>query len=97
MDGCHILFCDIFTDGHVLCYVIFLIKNNLQREDIQKEMSALQTVGTDSQKEQETEVINYRKKLMILPVYLKIMNLLQMCLLLCRRKLCQMSGLTNLV
>jgi hypothetical protein len=47
----------------VLCYVIFLIKNNIQEKDIQKEIVALQTVGTSSQKEQEKEVISYQKKI----------------------------------
>lgn len=47
----------------VLCYLMFLIKNNIQRADIKKEIAALETVGTDQQKEQEKEVINYQKKI----------------------------------
>lgn len=47
----------------VLCYVIFLVKNNFQREDIKKETVALQTVGTDQQKEDEKIVIGYQKKI----------------------------------
>ncbi len=47
----------------VLCYVIFLTKNNLQREDIKKETIALQGVGTERQKEGEKEVIGYQKKI----------------------------------
>jgi len=47
----------------ILCYLIFLIKNNIQREGIQKEMTALQTVGTDQQKDQEKEVIDYKGKI----------------------------------
>lgn len=47
----------------VLCYLIFLVKNNFQRSDIQKEILALQTVGTDQQRQQETEVIKYRSKI----------------------------------
>jgi hypothetical protein len=47
----------------VLSYLIFLIKNNMQREDIKKEIAALQTVGTGQQKEYEKEVVDYRKKI----------------------------------
>lgn len=47
----------------VLCYLIFLGKNGLQREDIKKEMEALQTVGTPQQKEEEKYVINYQRKI----------------------------------
>jgi len=47
----------------VLCYVIFLTKNNFQREDIKKETAVLQTVGTDQQKEYEINVVNYRNKI----------------------------------
>ncbi len=47
----------------VLCYLIFLVKNNFQREDIKKENAALQTVGTDQQKEYEKDVINYKNKI----------------------------------
>ena len=47
----------------ILCYLIFLIKNNIQREGIRKEMTALQTVGTDQQKDQEKEVIDYKGKI----------------------------------
>ena len=47
----------------VLCYVIFLIKNVMQRADIDKETVALQTVGTVQQKEHEVEVINYQQKI----------------------------------
>lgn len=46
-----------------LCYFIFLAKNSLQRENIQKETAALQTVGTDQQKEYEKEVINYQREI----------------------------------
>ncbi|MCX6723606.1 MAG: DUF5018 domain-containing protein [Candidatus Staskawiczbacteria bacterium] len=46
----------------IFCYVIFLVKNNFTREDIKKEMEALQTVGTSQQKARESEVINYQKK-----------------------------------
>ncbi len=47
----------------IICYLIFLIKNSIQRLDIQKEINSLQTVGTDQQKEHETEVIEYQKKI----------------------------------
>lgn len=47
----------------VLCWLIFLTKNSFQREDIKKEIAALQTVGTDQQKEQEENVIDYRNKI----------------------------------
>jgi hypothetical protein len=47
----------------VLCYLIFLIKNNFQKKDIADQIVALQTEGTDRQKEQESEVISYQKKI----------------------------------
>jgi len=47
----------------VICYLIFLVKNNMQRDDIKKEELALQTVGTSQQKDNEKEAINYRGKI----------------------------------
>ena len=47
----------------VLCYLIFLTKNSFQRQDIQKEDAALQTVGTDQQKGYEKNVIDYRNRI----------------------------------
>lgn len=47
----------------VFCYLIFLVKNNFQREDIKIQTEALQTVGTGQQKEYENIVIGYRKKI----------------------------------
>jgi hypothetical protein len=47
----------------ILCYLIFLVKNNIQKNDIIKITEALQTVGTDAQKAQEKEVINYQRKI----------------------------------
>lgn len=47
----------------LLCYLIFLVKNGLQRSDIKKESAALQTVGTTEQKRQEQSVIGYQKKI----------------------------------
>lgn len=47
----------------VLCYLIFLTKNSFQREDIKKEIVALQTVGTDQQKGYEKDVVDYRNKI----------------------------------
>ena len=46
----------------VFCYLIFFAKNSFQREDIKTETSALQTVGTDTQKSQEQTVIKYQKE-----------------------------------
>jgi len=47
----------------VFSYLIFLLKNNFQRQDIVKETAALQTVGTTQQKEYEEEVVDYRTKI----------------------------------
>lgn len=47
----------------IFCYIIFLVKNNFQREDIKKETAALETVGTDQQKEYENSVVNYGNKI----------------------------------
>lgn len=47
----------------ILCYVIFLVKNSMQRKDIEKEILALQTVGTPQQKQYEQEVITYQRKI----------------------------------
>ena len=45
------------------CYLIFSVKNGLLKGDIRKETMALQTVGTDQQKNYESEVIGYQKKI----------------------------------
>jgi hypothetical protein len=47
----------------VLCWLIFMVKNSMIRNDIAKEIIKLQEVGTDTQKQEETDVINYRKKI----------------------------------
>lgn len=47
----------------VLCYFVFLIKNNMQRNEIKDAEAALQTVGTDQQKNYEKEVISYQRKI----------------------------------
>lgn len=47
----------------IFCYIIFLVKNNFQRRDIAKEIAALQTVGTEQQKEYEKNVITYQGKI----------------------------------
>ncbi len=47
----------------VFCYGIFFVKNGIQRKDMEKEISALQTVGTARQKEQEKQVIAYQSKI----------------------------------
>jgi hypothetical protein len=47
----------------LFCYGIFLIQAALTQQAIKKETLALQTVGTQDQKSQETTVIGYRKKL----------------------------------
>jgi hypothetical protein len=47
----------------IFSYVIFLVKNNFQREDIKKETAALETVGTAQQKSEEQSVIGYQKKI----------------------------------
>ena len=47
----------------VLSYLIFLVKDNLLTADINKETAALKTVGTDQQKQEETDVLNYQRKI----------------------------------
>ena len=47
----------------LLTYVVFLAKNSFLRSDIKKETAALQTVGTEQQKEYEKNVLNYQKKI----------------------------------
>jgi hypothetical protein len=47
----------------ILCYLIFLLKDYLQRQEIVSVTAALETVGTDQQKEQEQKVIKYQKKI----------------------------------
>ncbi len=47
----------------IFCYLVFLLKNGFQREDIKKETAALQTVGTDQQKEEEKTVVDYQGKI----------------------------------
>jgi hypothetical protein len=47
----------------VFSYLVFLLKNNFQRQDIQKAQTDLQGLGTDQQKEHEDNVIGYRNKI----------------------------------
>lgn len=47
----------------VLCYIIFLLKNGIQKKEIEKEIIALQSVGTEKQKADERFVIEYQKKI----------------------------------
>lgn len=47
----------------VFTYLIFLAKNSIQRQQIREQISALETVGTKDQKDQEKEVLSYQKKL----------------------------------
>lgn len=47
----------------VFCYLILLTKNNIQRQEMENDQAALQTVGTQQQKDQEKEVINYQRKI----------------------------------
>ena len=47
----------------MFCYIIFVVKNNMQRQDIKEETAKLQTVGTDEQKAHETYVVDYKDKI----------------------------------
>jgi len=47
----------------VFCYVLFLAKNAIQRQEIKEISSALETVGTGQQKEYEKSVVSYQKKI----------------------------------
>jgi len=47
----------------VLCWLIFLTKDGMLRKQINDEISALKTVGTEQQKEHEKNVIDYRDKI----------------------------------
>lgn len=47
----------------VFCYVIFLTKNGILRENIGQEITKLQDMGTADQKKLEDEVIGYQKKI----------------------------------
>ena len=47
----------------VICYIIFLVKNSLQRQEIQAQISKLEEVGTDQQKGEENQVLMYQKKI----------------------------------
>jgi len=47
----------------VLSYGIFLIKNNWQRQDLKTETLKFANVGTDEQRKQESDVLNYQKKI----------------------------------
>ncbi len=47
----------------VLCYVIFAAKNSFLRQDIEKQIEELNKVGTEQQKADEKDVINYKKKI----------------------------------
>src|SRR3989344_5402317 len=47
----------------VLCYVIFAAKNSFLRQDIEKQIEKLNKVGTEQQRADERDVINYKKKI----------------------------------
>lgn len=47
----------------VFCYIIFLIKNGIQSEEIKQADLTMQKVGTSDQKDQEKSVITYQKKI----------------------------------
>jgi hypothetical protein len=47
----------------VFCYIIFLTKDYFLRQNIADEIAKLQTVGTETQKQQEADVINYKNKI----------------------------------
>lgn len=47
----------------VFCYVIFLVKNNMQKAEIDQQSALLEQVGTKQQKEYEKDVIAYQKKI----------------------------------
>ena len=46
----------------ILCYFIFNVKNFYQRKNVEELNIALESVGTDQQKDFEKEVSNYQKK-----------------------------------
>ncbi|MGD0576766.1 MAG: DUF5018 domain-containing protein [Candidatus Staskawiczbacteria bacterium] len=46
-----------------LCYGIFLLKNNWLRQDLRTEETSLGQVGTDQQRQYESDVIGYQKKI----------------------------------
>ena len=47
----------------VFCYGIFWLKNSWQRQAIQTESLKFSNVGTDEQRSEEADVINYQKKI----------------------------------
>lgn len=47
----------------IFCYVIFLVKNDMQRLEIKKHEAMLQDIGTKQQKEYEKAVLSYQKKI----------------------------------
>jgi hypothetical protein len=47
----------------VFCYIIFFVKNSLQKKEISQWTVKLQTVGTDQQKQYEKSVVKYQGKL----------------------------------
>jgi len=47
----------------IFCYVIFLVKNGMIKKEIDYQISTLRTVGSQRQKEHETEVLKYKSKI----------------------------------
>jgi len=47
----------------VFCYLIFIIKNNIQRNQIKEEEAKIAEVASEQQKVDEEEVILYKKKI----------------------------------
>jgi len=55
----------------ILCYFIFSVKNSYQKKSVEELTIALDSVGTDQQKDLEKEVSNYQKKVGDFMVLLK--------------------------
>ena len=47
----------------VFCYLIFIVKNNIQRTQIKEEEDKIESVASGQQKSDENEVILYQKKI----------------------------------
>ena len=52
-----------FLIAAVFLYLIFIIKNNIQRKEIKEQEIKLESVGTGEQKDYEKNVISYQKKI----------------------------------
>lgn len=47
----------------IFCWLVFMVKANMEKKEVKKVYDSLLTVGTPEQKAQEKDVLNYKRKI----------------------------------